>query len=111
MAPRVTVHVGSSTFHLFIFPDFMEVDQLPTRPPRTLDPQEKESEDADLEEEDDEARSSLRRKKRQAPYIIFPEILCIVDYDGYRFDKPDKTSLGTGKQEGNGPIDLRQQGQ
>ena len=24
------------------------------------------------------------RKKRQAPYIIFPEILCIVDYDGYR---------------------------
>ncbi len=25
-----------------------------------------------------------RRKKRQAPYLIFPEILCIIDYDGYR---------------------------
>jgi hypothetical protein len=25
------------------------------------------------------------RTKRQAPYIIFPEILCIIDYDGYRY--------------------------
>ena len=24
------------------------------------------------------------RKKRQAPFMIFPEILVIVDYDGYR---------------------------
>ena len=24
------------------------------------------------------------RHKRQAPYMIFPEILVIVDYDGYR---------------------------
>ena len=27
---------------------------------------------------------TLSRTKRQAPYIIFPEILCIIDYDGYR---------------------------
>ena len=26
-----------------------------------------------------------QRKKRQAPYLIFPEILCIIDYDGYRY--------------------------
>lgn len=25
--------------------------------------------------------------KREAPYIIYPEILVIVDYDGYRFVK------------------------
>ena len=26
----------------------------------------------------------ISRQKRQAPYMIFPEILVIVDYDGYR---------------------------
>ena len=31
-----------------------------------------------------EQEKSPRRKKRQAPYLIFPEILCIIDYDGYR---------------------------
>ena len=31
------------------------------------------------------SKDSHSRKKRQAPYIIFPEILCIVDYDGYRY--------------------------
>ena len=39
------------------------------------------------EEEHDfliEQKSKHRRKKRQAPYLIFPEILCIIDYDGYR---------------------------
>ena len=28
--------------------------------------------------------SFIFRQKRQAPYMIFPEILVIVDYDGYR---------------------------
>jgi hypothetical protein len=28
--------------------------------------------------------SMLFREKRQAPFVIFPEILVIVDYDGYR---------------------------
>jgi len=29
----------------------------------------------------------LRRSisKREAPYVIYPEILVIVDYDGYRY--------------------------
>ena len=68
------------------FPDFMEVDQLPTRPPRVLEPREEgeaEIDDEDHEEVLGEGRGRSRRK-RQAPYIIFPEILCIVDYDGYR---------------------------
>lgn len=29
-------------------------------------------------------RRSISRNKREAPYVIFPEILVIVDYDGYR---------------------------
>lgn len=29
-------------------------------------------------------RSVSVRSKRDAPYVIYPEILCIVDYDGYR---------------------------
>ena len=62
----------------------MEVDQFPTRPPKMLDPNE-DLEDEDHEEEDGGGHRSRRRRKRQAPYIIFPEILCIVDYDGYRF--------------------------
>jgi len=30
-------------------------------------------------------RSISDRSKREAPYVIYPEILCIVDYDGYRW--------------------------
>lgn len=30
-------------------------------------------------------RSISERSKREAPYVIYPEILCIVDYDGYRY--------------------------
>ena len=33
------------------------------------------------------------REKRQAPYIIFPEILCIVDYDGYRLHGKDNIAI------------------
>jgi hypothetical protein len=43
------------------FVDFMEADTFPTK-----------------------SKDAHSRRKRQAPYIIFPEILCIVDYDGYR---------------------------
>ena len=35
-------------------------------------------------EEGSEEDVSHSRRKRQAPYLIFPEILCIIDYDGYR---------------------------
>lgn len=31
-------------------------------------------------------RSINSRSKREAPYVIYPEILCIVDYDGYRWE-------------------------
>lgn len=31
-------------------------------------------------------RSINSRSRREAPYVIYPEILCIVDYDGYRWE-------------------------
>ena len=55
----------------------MELDQHPTIQRVVEDPLE----DDDLLIEENRSHS---RKKRQAPYLIFPEILCIIDYDGYR---------------------------
>merc|ERR1712088_645738 len=36
---------------------------------------------------------SHSRHKRQAPYMIFPEILVIVDYDGYRLHGEDNVAI------------------
>ena len=66
----------------------MEMDSYPTKKTSTnFD----KTEDFFGENEDDEdllikQSKSHRRKKRQAPYLIFPEILCIIDYDGYRYE-------------------------
>lgn len=41
-------------------------------------------------------RSSIEedsRKKREAPYTIYPEILVIVDYDGYRLHGGDNLQV------------------
>ncbi|XP_015184017.1 PREDICTED: A disintegrin and metalloproteinase with thrombospondin motifs 16 isoform X1 [Polistes dominula] len=38
-------------------------------------------------------RSSGNRSKREAPYVIYPEILCIVDYDGYRLHGGDNVQI------------------
>ena len=65
----------------------MEMDSYPTKKSSTnFD----KTEDFFGENEDNEdllikQSKSHRRKKRQAPYLIFPEILCIIDYDGYRY--------------------------
>ncbi|XP_065369618.1 A disintegrin and metalloproteinase with thrombospondin motifs like isoform X2 [Calliphora vicina] len=58
-------------------------------------------EDIELEEEQLEAEdgnsdnefASHKRAKRQAPYIIYPEILVIVDYDGYRLHGGDNLQV------------------
>lgn len=34
-----------------------------------------------------------RRSKREAPYVIYPEILVIVDYDGYRLHGGDNLQI------------------
>ena len=64
----------------------METDQYPTKKQTSSDM----SESFDEFDEDNESdllisQKKHRRKKRQAPYLIFPEILCIIDYDGYRY--------------------------
>ncbi|XP_043278155.1 A disintegrin and metalloproteinase with thrombospondin motifs 18 isoform X2 [Venturia canescens] len=38
-------------------------------------------------------RSTGGRSKRDAPYVIYPEILCIVDYDGYRLHGGDNVQI------------------
>ncbi|XP_076748772.1 sol narae metalloprotease isoform X2 [Xylocopa sonorina] len=38
-------------------------------------------------------RSITTRTKREAPYVIYPEILCIVDYDGYRLHGGDNVQI------------------
>ncbi|XP_025157440.1 A disintegrin and metalloproteinase with thrombospondin motifs 1 isoform X2 [Harpegnathos saltator] len=38
-------------------------------------------------------RSTSDRSKREAPYVIYPEILCIVDYDGYRLHGGDNVQI------------------
>ncbi|XP_066590297.1 A disintegrin and metalloproteinase with thrombospondin motifs like isoform X2 [Prorops nasuta] len=38
-------------------------------------------------------RSIHTRSKRDAPYVIYPEILCIVDYDGYRLHGGDNIQI------------------
>ncbi|XP_067215398.1 A disintegrin and metalloproteinase with thrombospondin motifs like isoform X2 [Linepithema humile] len=38
-------------------------------------------------------RSINNRSKREAPYVIYPEILCIVDYDGYRLHGGDNVQI------------------
>lgn len=35
----------------------------------------------------------LQRSKRSIPHIIYPEILVIVDYDGYRLHGGDNTQV------------------
>ncbi|CAH1121894.1 unnamed protein product [Ceutorhynchus assimilis] len=37
--------------------------------------------------------TSKQRQKREAPYIIYPEILVIVDYDGYRLHSGDNLQI------------------
>ena len=55
----------------------MEMDRFPTK--KSL-PDEEDVDDNLIIEQ-----NKNQRKKRQAPYLIFPEILCIIDYDGYRY--------------------------
>ena len=54
----------------------MEADQFPLNNVR----HKRSADDSDW----DEAPHSRTKRQQQAPYLIFPEILCIIDYDGYR---------------------------
>lgn len=58
---------------------YMEPDRLQKRYRRSTD-----------DEGDDEVRT---RNKRAIPHIIYPEILVIVDYDGYRLHGGDNVQV------------------
>lgn len=45
------------------------------------------------EDHDSVASESNKRRKRAAPYMIYPEILVIVDYDGYRLHGGDNLQV------------------
>jgi len=49
----------------------------------------------DLNDEDEGVleTESRTRSRRQAPYIIYPEVLVIVDYDGYRLHGGDNLQV------------------
>ena len=66
----------------------MEADQFPLNGLKEKDQRRRRRKRGifDEDEEESEGDFSHKRKKRQAPYLIFPEILCIIDYDGYRYD-------------------------
>ena len=48
-----------------------------------------------MDENDTKFRTkrSTNRRKRNAPYTIYPEILVIVDYDGYRLHGGDNIEI------------------
>ncbi|XP_017468411.1 PREDICTED: uncharacterized protein LOC108360573 isoform X3 [Rhagoletis zephyria] len=57
-----------------------------------------DDDEAALEELDDEletlsAEATNTRNKRQVPYIIYPEVLVIIDYDGYRLHGGDNLQV------------------
>lgn len=49
--------------------------------------------DDDMLGADTDEFGTRKRIKRQAPYIIYPEILVIVDYDGYRLHGGDNLQV------------------
>lgn len=53
--------------------------------------------DAEADSQHDAQTSESRvRPRRQAPYIIYPEVLVIVDYDGYRLHGGDNLQVRNG---------------
>ena len=70
----------------WIFLDFMEADKFPLNGIKEKDERTRRRKRGIFDEDESEEDLPHKRKKRQAPYLIFPEILCIIDYDGYRYN-------------------------
>lgn len=49
--------------------------------------------DADADPSEPQTSESRVRPRRQAPYVIYPEVLVIVDYDGYRLHGGDNLQV------------------
>ena len=68
----------------FEYLDLMELDKFPLNKLKSKNERSRREKRGVSEDEERDEDTSHSRKKRQAPYLIFPEILCIIDYDGYR---------------------------
>ncbi|CAB0042865.1 unnamed protein product [Trichogramma brassicae] len=88
MTEHHVVYKRSASHEDEMFSDFayMEPDRLNKRYRR------KRSID-DLDARVKRSLESHTREKREAPYVIYPEILCIVDYDGYRMHGGDNPNV------------------
>ena len=62
----------------------METDKFPLNELKAKNEKLRRQKRGVAEDEELDEDHVHKRKKRQAPYLIFPEILCIIDYDGYR---------------------------
>lgn len=71
---------------------FMEPDRLQKRFRRRRSANFTDSGDSDFMSTD-QVFSGSSRSKRQIPHIIYPEILAIVDYDGYRLHGGDNVQV------------------
>ena len=65
--------------------DFMEADKFQLNELKNKDEKRRREKRGLYEDEDWDGHSRHSRKKRQAPYLIFPEILCIIDCRGIVF--------------------------
>ncbi|XP_054736784.1 A disintegrin and metalloproteinase with thrombospondin motifs like isoform X4 [Anastrepha obliqua] len=80
----------------FMEPDDLDISEKLERRQRRSAPFD--GDEASLEELDDEmetlsAEATNTRNKRQVPYIIYPEVLVIIDYDGYRLHGGDNLQV------------------
>ena len=81
----ILVVSNMNSLKYYVILDFMEADQFPLNELKEKEERKRRRKRGIFDdEEDSEEDFSHSRKKRQAPYLIFPEILCIIDYDGYR---------------------------
>ncbi|XP_020712603.1 uncharacterized protein LOC101452036 isoform X3 [Ceratitis capitata] len=58
-----------------------------------VDDDEAVMEDTDADGELESAEARYSRNRRQLPYIIYPEVLLIIDYDGYRLHGGDNLQV------------------
>lgn len=61
--------------------------------PKSPDFEDLNDEDEGALDTEPETSESRIRSRRQAPYIIYPEVLVIVDYDGYRLHGGDNLQV------------------
>ncbi|KAL9920559.1 sol narae metalloprotease isoform 2-T4 [Glossina fuscipes fuscipes] len=99
---RDTLPLDHLSDFAFMEPDDLKFNAKLQRRRRSFNRQHRTTlDDIEMEEEFLEAEDHIendelaahQRDKRQAPYIIYPEILVIVDYDGYRLHGGDNLQV------------------